>query len=204
MKKPHLALVLAMLMILTSSCTENVQKADSKKPEPKLAISSAFLDSQKELVVELSEFVDLSNISNKNFTVEVDKKAFGIAELNPIGAKQSNVKAQGYETLVKDTKVQFIYSPKEQGYTPKEDEVVYVLGDFNGFKKMDGYRMEFDQGQNLYRLTKDIGTDKDIKFNQSFNFLVEKENKKTFTLSKNLIIDPVLGKSAKQFQIILD
>ena len=167
-------------------------------------ITSAFLDSKREIVAELSGFISFSGEKAENFSIEASNQPLGIKEVIPLSIKQGNSKIMGYETLVKDTKIQFVYSPVDMGYTPKENESVYVVGDFNSIKKNADYKMEFDKVLGIYKLTKDMGTDTPITFGQKLNFLVYKDNQEVFRLSKDLTIDKFAGKSAKLFQIILD
>ena len=170
--------------------------------KPKIA--SAFLDAKREIVAELSGFINFTGESDENFSVQADNQPLGIKEVNPLTIKQGNSRTQGYETLVKDTKIQFVYSPVDWGYTPKDHESVYVVGNFNDFKKNPDYKMEFDKVLGIYKLTKDLGSGSGVTYGQKLNFLVYKDNQEVFRLSKDLSIDKFAGKSAKLFQIILD
>lgn len=177
---------------------------DKSEANNKPKVVSAFLDGKREINVELSGFTNVTGVSGENFTVEANGQPLQIKEAIPQGVRQENSRLLGYETLARDTKIQFIFSPSDFKYSPKENESVYLLGDFNGFKKADEYKMEYDKVLGIYKLTKDIGQGKTIDFGQKFSYTVYNGNQEVFKLPNELNIDKFSGKTAKFFLITLD
>lgn len=182
---------------------EGVEKIyyDKKEVSIKPKILNAFLDSKNEIVVEFTNFIDLNNNLIEKFNVKSNDNELDILDIFPIKIKRSNNKEFGFETLMKDKKVKFIYSPDIFGYKPNKDEKVYVIGEFNNFEVNDDYQMKYNTTFSYYELTLDIG--ESVKYNQEFNFAVVKDTKIVNKNNENLILDKYLGKSSKLFKIIL-
>lgn len=203
MKKLCIAIIQIFILAAALGCMDRgIQTQASKTTEVEsLKIISAVVDNKNEIQVELSEFIDITSLSSKDFQAAVNNEPLELTAAVPVSYRQGNSKITGFETLVKDTKIQFVYSPMEREYTPEKSDTVYVIGEFSSFHKQPEYKMEYDPSLNIYKLTKDMGDQQLIKYGQRFNFIVERSGQEVYRLQKDLVIDRLIGRSAKLFRI---
>lgn len=170
--------------------------------DTKPRIKGAYLDSKKDIVVELTNEINLTNKDNEGFIVKVNDKAVDIEKVEGVKVKQRDIEKKGYELLVNDTKIKFVFSPREHNYSIKDGDKVYVIGDFNNYTVSKEYEMEYDKLYNAYKLLKDVGEDKEINFGDTFSFVVHNNDKEIFK-SNSLTVDKYLGKITKLLKITL-
>ncbi|QIB27254.1 type I pullulanase [Caloranaerobacter azorensis] len=184
---------------------EGVEKIyyDKSEVSTRPKILGAFLDSKNEIVVEFTNFVNLTGENNEGFIIKSGDKELEIREVEAIKVKRENSRKYGFETIMNDTKVKFIYSPDIIGYTPKDDENVYVIGDFNNYDIDEKFEMKFNDTFNIYELIADIGEKTGIKYGQHFTFAVASKKDITFKYKDKFVLDKYIGKSAKLFKILL-
>ncbi|EOD00787.1 type I pullulanase [Caldisalinibacter kiritimatiensis] len=165
-------------------------------------IRGAFLDTKRDIFVELTNKLNLTGNNNENFIVKVDGKEVDIEKVEGVRVKQENINKKGYELLVDDTKIKFIFSPTEFGYKHNKDDDVYVIGDFNNYQISDEFKLEYDKVFDVYKLLKDVGNNHSINFKDTFCFVVNNNDKEVFK-SSDLVVDKYLGKVTNLFKITL-